>query len=174
MYHLNIYLIGTYIFHPAIRARLAIFSKTAQKVRNMYILGALLGLTLRYLFITFVSDTYEENGYRVRRKMTKRTSKVYEHRAIAEQVLGHEIPPIHEVHHINFNRQDNRLENLCILNENDHRHYHNWHRWMLKHKPEVTLCDSFLRNKLRTKFKGEILSEYNKDIEHWNRVLHEA
>jgi hypothetical protein len=52
---------------------------------------------------------------------------ILEHRLIAERVLGRELSEDEEVHHINEDRSDNRLENLTVLSRRDHRLLHNGH-----------------------------------------------
>jgi len=45
---------------------------------------------------------------------------VYEHRLIAEEVLGRFLQKNEIVHHINRNRADNREKNLLVLTKNHH------------------------------------------------------
>lgn len=70
------------------------------------------------------------NGYvRVKESRGSTTFEVYEHRAVAEEILG-ELAPWEVVHHINGRRWDNRPENLCVMDSGAHEHYHKWFRWM--------------------------------------------
>jgi len=41
-------------------------------------------------------------------------------RAVVEQALGRDLLPDEEVHHVNRNRSDNRLENLVVLDAREH------------------------------------------------------
>jgi uncharacterized protein YbdZ (MbtH family) len=48
------------------------------------------------------------------------SSNEFEHRAVWKQHKG-KIPKGYEIHHINHNRQDNRIENLALLPRLVHR-----------------------------------------------------
>ena len=50
--------------------------------------------------------------------------KVYEHRYKVEQELGRELYENETVHHINGNKQDNRIENLIVMMNSDHHKLH--------------------------------------------------
>ena len=52
-----------------------------------------------------------------------------EHRYIAEQELGRHLTSDEHVHHINGNKTDNKIENLCLMNSEKHEHFHAWLRW---------------------------------------------
>lgn len=51
-------------------------------------------------------------------------NRVYLHRYLKELDLGYYITPEYDVHHINYNKKDNRLENLQVLLKSDHTKYH--------------------------------------------------
>jgi len=52
-------------------------------------------------------------GYRTKTMIVNgRSTRVYEHRVVMEQVLGRPLLPDENVHHINGDRLDNRRENL--------------------------------------------------------------
>lgn len=46
--------------------------------------------------------------------------RVYEHRYLMELHLGRKLTTKEHVHHINGNQQDNKLENLSLMNSKEH------------------------------------------------------
>lgn len=49
---------------------------------------------------------------------------VYEHRVIAEQIIGRRLEPGEIVHHKNGKRWDNRVENLEVMDKREHSKLH--------------------------------------------------
>lgn len=49
---------------------------------------------------------------------------IFEHRHLIEQHLGRLLLPSEDVHHINGNKQDNRIENLIVMTKQEHTRHH--------------------------------------------------
>jgi len=65
-------------------------------------------------------------------KMIKTDSKYgydYEHRVIMENILGRKLKSDEHVHHIDKNTKNNNLDNLMVLNKDEHLDLHMRLRW---------------------------------------------
>jgi hypothetical protein len=51
---------------------------------------------------------------------------VYEHILIAEKMLGRELIDDEQIHHLDFNRQNNKKSNILVLKKGMHTKLHNW------------------------------------------------
>lgn len=111
---------------------------------------------LRLFFKRGVRRRLSEDGYVVK----KTDSGVqYEHRQIAEEILGRRLLPGEVVHHINGKRADNRPSNLCVMSSRDHDRYHEWYDWIYKNYGNYPRRETQLK-KLRESFNGIILEEF--------------
>lgn len=74
----------------------------------------------------------------VRHPVTGR--RTYEHRLVAEQIVGRPLERHEHVHHINGDGLDNRPENLEVLSAREHRGRHRFERCARGHEftPENT------------------------------------
>lgn len=58
---------------------------------------------------------------------------IREHRIIVQNTIGRLLEPFEQVHHINGDRLDNRVENLQILTHREHSRITTRKRWELHH-----------------------------------------
>lgn len=52
-----------------------------------------------------------------------------EHRWVWEQAHGRHVPPGYDVHHVNENKIDNRIENLVLVDKITHKRIHSGCTW---------------------------------------------
>src|SRR3990167_4772291 len=88
---------------------------------------------------------------------------VLEHRYLMEQRLKRSLNRNEHVHHINGNKQDNRIENLIVLTSSAHQHRHHpkihkprycvtCNRIIRHPRRDTKCCSKNCRNKLLKKF----------------------
>ncbi len=91
-----------------------------------------------------------------------------EHRYIAKQILGRELRSNEVVHHINGNKIDNQLRNLCLMDGEKHEHFHSWLSWKRKKSGKYPPF-KILKRVLSEEYGGTLL-EYitptEKKVEH--------
>ena len=68
----------------------------------------------------------EEFKARYRQKKLPDGSRTLEHRWVVEQHLGRKLQSWEQVHHINHNRLDNRVENLEVVTVGEHAQRHTY------------------------------------------------
>jgi hypothetical protein len=79
------------------------------------------------------------NGYIAGRiRVNGQQRNVKQHRVIVERVIGRALQPGEDVHHINGDKQDNRPENLAVLDHREHAKLSNKGR-SVKKGHELTL-----------------------------------
>ena len=73
--------------------------------------------------------------------------KIPEHRYIMEQYLGRTLEKWEEVHHINGNKLDNRIENLFVFDKKNHSRKH---FYLFKYVQELEFKIKLLEEKLKS------------------------
>jgi hypothetical protein len=120
--------------------------------------GAVLTVALIRLLIRHLSrKRISANGYVLRK--SKSGQYQLEHREIAKEVLKRRLRKWDVVHHINGRKTDNRLENLCVLNNRDHDRYHEWYDWIFRNYGNYPRRETQLQ-KLREDFNGLLLIDF--------------
>lgn len=70
--------------------------------------------------------------------------KIFEHRFLMEKYIGRKLKPFPDeiVHHINHNTSDNRIKNLELMSQSDHRKKEHGQK-IIGHKKECTQCGEY-------------------------------
>jgi hypothetical protein len=78
----------------------------------------------------------------------------YEHRICVQKIIGRELRPNEEVHHINGKKWDNRRANLALMTKGNHQRWHKRLEWMYENKkfPSIKLQ----RKKLIEEFEARL------------------
>lgn len=66
-------------------------------------------------------EQLQKNGYIT---ICTQGKKHYKHRLLMEQHLGRKLKPNEQVHHINGDKTDNRIENLVVIERGKHQKMH--------------------------------------------------
>lgn len=87
-----------------------------------------IGVPIFYFLEGYFDNRKYHNGYVV--------SDIgsFQHRDIVEGIIGRKLEPGEVVHHINGKRNDNRISNLALMSDYDHRRWHQKLSWMYSRK----------------------------------------
>ena len=118
---------------------------------GVFLIGLVIGLLIRR---RISGKRINEQGYVLRK--TKSGQDQYEHRMLAEEILGRRLEVGEVVHHINGRPYDNRIKNLCVMEGRDHDRYHEWYNMIRRVYGKYPRRETQLR-KLREYFGGELL-----------------
>ncbi len=114
-------------------------------------------LGISWLFRRFVLKKYQNvDGYVYSNSDSGKI--VYEHREIAEKILGRRLTRYEVVHHINGKTDDNDPSNLCVMDSIEHDRFHKWCDFIHKTYNRYPRRDTQLK-KLKEGFKGILLTE---------------
>jgi hypothetical protein len=102
----------------------------------------------------------QKNGYLT---ICIKNKKYYIHRLIMEQHLGRKLTTYEQVHHINGNKTDNRIENLKVIDIREHQRIHAVKNSLGKNRigvEPINKTDIEIRNKIKElRVKGYYLKE---------------
>ncbi len=106
--------------------------KTQIKLHGLVLTEAQRALRIREgRHIHWKGGDAEVNGYRLSMQRdhpnATKQGRVCAHRLVVEAFIGRHLSKAEEVHHLNFIRGDNRIENLVLFPTNaDHSRFHQW------------------------------------------------
>ena len=78
----------------------------------------------------FKNGSLSQSGYKV---IYVEKERIFEHRHLVEIHIGRKLKKDEVIHHINENKLDNRIENLLITDNSNHRKFHVSKKWSRSH-----------------------------------------
>ena len=97
--------------------------------------------------------------------------RIFEHRYIIEKHIGRPVRVGENVHHINHNGLDNRIENLQLLKAGEHTTLHQVERWSKPrkwaHRLNLDNCIICKTNKLKHASRGRCKNCAERERKHF-------
>ena len=106
--------------------------------------------------------------------VSNNTYYIMEHRLVMEKYLGRYLERNESIHHINGNKQDNRIENLELTSKSEHTSFHNYIDMSDRKCSICNSCKTSINSKGRpvwSKYKNGVLCVKCYKLKYYHEVI---